>query len=189
MKKLILCAMAFTLAAALLSACSGGKKGTVYPVELDGASIVVNETTLGDLIDAGFDLYIMDGRERTTLDPDLALEGNSAYTSVFVGKDGENAMASLSIIAEKDCTVRDGLIYHITVMESGVSHASLNGTALTELTPEKAKEIEPNLEDNDLYQSFVTKNTILRIYRTDGVSGDVEKLEMEYRYNINYSSK
>ena len=58
---------------------------------------------------------------------------------------------------------------------------------MAELTEEKAKEIEKKLEDGEYCQSYVSDSRILRITRENGAKGAVTQLEVEVRYEIDYS--
>lgn len=184
MKKKLLClALAGMLALGLLAGC-GAAKAAIYPVTVDGTAVTAGETTASVLYDAGFDLHTADGY---AIERAEKLDADSYYTGTYFGKDGVT-YGALELVTDEACPVGGAVIASIKIMESGVPMAQLNGIDLTALTPEKAREVEPKLEDGEYWQSYVTGDTILRIERTEGAAGDVQQLEMAQRYDVDYSS-
>lgn len=181
MKTKITVIAAVLMAVVALAGC--GKKATIHPIDVDGTVIDVNVTTVQKFYDGGFTLSFLDGSTSQEVTSDIVLDAESVYSGLYFGKDGQT-WGSLEVVTEAECEVGKGVISKITILEEGISHAKLAGVALTDLTPEKAKEIESGLEDADQWQSCVTDKTILRIYRTEGAKGTVTELEQEFRYEI-----
>ena len=78
----------------------------------------------------------------------------------------------------------DSVYTGVSIGKNGEVYASV---PLAELTEEKAKEVEKKLEDGEHYQSYVSDSRILRITREHGATGAVTQLEVEVRYEIDYS--
>lgn len=182
----IAAAMVFLAAAA---GC-GGEKEAIYPLSVDGTEITLDQTTMQTIYDAGFEVSVMDTSVGSVqwyeIEADMPLDADSVYTDIYIGKGGE-PYASVSVVTGEACAVRDGVVYFLKSEEGGLDKIAIASVPLTELTGEKALEIEPKLESNEYYQSCVTDSRILRITRENGAAGAVTKLEVEVRYDIDYT--
>lgn len=179
----IAAALSFLAAAA---GCGSGKE-EIYPLAVDGTEIVLDQTAMQTIYDAGFEVSVMDTSTGSIqwyeVEPDMPLDVDSIYTEIYIGKGGE-PYAVVGVVTEEACAVKNGVIYSFTSAEGGLDKISISSVPLTDLTEEKALEIEEKLEANGYYQSCVTESKILRITRENGATGAVTKLEVEVRYDI-----
>ena len=166
----------------------GSKEGEIYPLTVDGTGITLDVTTMQTIYDAGFEVTVLDTStmERYEIAPDTPLEADSVYTGVSIGKGGD-VYASLSVVTEEACAINESVIYSFTGFGNYADKITIAEVPLTELTEEKAKGIEKKLEDGEYYQSYVSDSRILRITRENGAKGAVTQLEVEVRYEIDYS--
>lgn len=178
---------------ALLSimGCGGaGEKEEIYPLTVDGTAITLDETTMQTIYDAGFEVSVLDTSSTPVqwyeVEADMPLDAESVYTGIYIGRDGVK-YASVSIVTEDACAMKDGVIYALRNTEDGLDKVTISSVLLTDLTEEKAKEIESRLEANEYFQSYVTDYKILRIKRENGDTGAVTEMEVEVRYEIDYT--
>ncbi len=166
----------------------GSKEGEIYPLTVDGTGITLDVTTMQTIYDAGFEVTVLDTStmERYEIAPDTPLDADSVYTGVSIGKGGD-VYASLSVVTEEACAINESVIYSFTGFGNYADKITIAEVPLTELTEEKAKGIEKKLEDGEYYQSYVSDSRILRITRENGAKGAVTQLEVEVRYEIDYS--
>lgn len=188
-KKRLAGIVAGLLMMAAVTGC-GSKEGPIYPLTVDGTEITLDVTTMQAIYDAGFEVTVMDNSSGSVqwfeVDADTPLDADSVYTMVYIGKGGER-YASVSVVTEKACPMQESVIYALTSTEAGLNKITIASVLLTDLSEEKALEIEKNLESTDYYQSCVTDSKILRITRENGATGAVTKLEVEVRYDIDYT--
>lgn len=166
----------------------GSKEGEIYPLTVDGTGITLDVTTMQTIYDAGFEVTVLDTStmDRYEIAPDTPLDADSVYTGVSIGKGGD-VYASLSVVTEEACAINESVIYSFTGFGNYADKITIAEVPLTELTEEKAKGIEKKLEDGEYYQSYVSDSRILRITRENGARGAVTQLEVEVRYEIDYS--
>lgn len=166
----------------------GSKEGEIYPLTVDGTGITLDVTTMQTIYDAGFEVTVLDTStmDRYEIAPDTPLDADSVYTGVSIGKGGD-VYASLSVVTEEACAINESVIYSFTGFGNYADKITIAEVSLTELTEEKAKGIEKKLEDGEYYQSYVSDSRILRITRENGARGAVTQLEVEVRYEIDYS--
>ncbi len=173
---------------ALAAGCGGAKEGEIYPLTVDGTDITLDVTTMQAIYDAGFEVTVLDTStmDRYEIAADTPLDADSVYTGVNIGKDGD-IYASLSVVTEDACAISESVIYSFTGFGGFGDKIAIASIPLTELTEEKAKEIEKKLEDGEYFQSYVSDSRILRITRENGATGAVTQLEVEVRYEIDYT--
>lgn len=172
-----------------LAGCGAGEGKADYPLTVDGTAITLDTTTMKEIYDAGFEVSVLDttigAMQWYEIEADMPLDADSVYTGLYIGKNGER-YASLSVVTEEACTVGESVVYALTSTESGLGKITFSAVPLPDLTKEKALEIEKNLEEADYGQSRITDDMILRIKRDDS-TGAVTELEVEVRYDIDYS--
>lgn len=175
------------LLAALAAGCGNGE-GEIYPLTVDGTAITLDVTMMQTIYDAGFEVTVLDTStmDRYEIAADTPLDADSVYTGVNIGKGGD-VYATLGVVTEDACTMNESVIYSLTGYSNAVDNITIASVPLAELTEEKAKEIEKKLEDGEYYQSYVSDSRILRITRENGAKGAVTQLEVEVRYEIDYS--
>ena len=187
-KRVLGAAAALALAVSVIG-CGAGE-GEIYPLSVDGTEITLDQTTVQTLYDAGFEISVMDTSTGSVqwyaIEEDMPLDADSVYTGIYIGKAGER-YASIGVVTEDACEMKDGVIYSLTSAGGGLDKVAIASVLLTDLTGEKALEIEKKLEANEYYQSYVTDKRILRITRENGAAGAVTKLEVEVRYDIDYT--
>lgn len=168
--------------------CGGAKEGEIYPLTVDGTDITLDVTTMQAIYDAGFEVTVLDTStmDRYEIAADTPLDADSVYTGVNIGKNGD-IYASLSVVTEDACAMSESVIYGFTGFGSYGDKITIASVPLTELNEEKAKEIEKKLEDGEYFQSYVSDSRILRITRENGAAGAVTQLEVEVRYEIDYT--
>lgn len=172
---------------ALVAGC-GAEEGEIYPLTVDGTAITLDETKMQTIYDAGFEVTVLDTStmDRYEIVADTPLDADSVYTGVSIGKNGE-VYASLSVVTEDACAINESVIYSFTGYGDYADKIAIASVSLAELTEDKAKEVEKKLEDGEHYQSYVSDSRILRITREHGATGAVTQLEVEVRYEIDYS--
>lgn len=187
-KRVLGAAAALALAVSVIG-CGAGKE-EIYPLSVDGTEITLDQTTVQTLYDAGFEISVMDTSTGSVqwyaIEEDMPLDADSVYTGIYIGK-GDERYASIGVVTEDACEMKDGVIYSLTSAEDGLDKIAIASVLLTDLTEEKALEIEKKLGANEYYQSYVTDKKILRITRENGATGAVTKLEVEVRYDIDYT--
>lgn len=128
-----------------LAACSiGGDKA--YPVGLDGTEILVGETKMSALYDAGYTIEALNATTRIgriPMEPSMELEANSIYTGILVLKD-EVTVAIISVATDKKAVpASDALIGGIQVsaeLDHPLDTITLDGVKLLEMTTDTFQE-------------------------------------------------
>ena len=173
---------------ALVPGC-GKEKDEIYPLTVDGTEIMLDQTTMQEIFDAGFTVSVRDDSSGSVqwyeIEADMMLDAESVYKGIYIGKNDER-YALISVVTEDACQVRDSVVYALKSTEEGIGKIAISSVLLTDLTEEKAKKIESNLKADGLCTSYVTDSIILRIARENGTTGAVTELEVEVRYDIEY---
>lgn len=187
-KRMAAVAVGLMLLASAAGCGADAKEGEIYPLTVDGTGITLDVTTMQAIYDAGFEVTVLDTStmDRYEIAADTPLDADSVYTGVSIGKNGD-IYASLSVVTEDACAMSESVIYSFTGFGSYGDKITIASIPLTELTEEKAKEIEKKLEDGEYFQSYVSDSRILRITRENGAAGAVTQLEVEVRYEIDYT--
>ena len=137
----IAAAMVFLAAAA---GC-GGEKEAIYPLSVDGTEIMLDQTTMQEIFDAGFTVSVRDDSSGSVqwyeIEADMMLDAESVYTGIYIGKNDER-YALISVVTEDACQVRDSVVYALKSTEEGIGKIAISSVLLTDLTEEKAKKIE-----------------------------------------------
>ncbi len=129
---------------ALVPGC-GKEKDEIYPLTVDGTEIMLDQTTMQEIFDAGFTVSVRDDSSGSVqwyeIEADMMLDAESVYTGIYIGKNDER-YALISVVTEDACQVRDSVVYALKSTEEGIGKIAISSVLLTDLTEEKAKKIE-----------------------------------------------
>ena len=124
--------------------CTGLRKGKdeIYPLTVDGTEIMLDQTTMQEIFDAGFTVSVRDDSSGSVqwyeIEADMMLDAESVYTGIYIGKNDER-YALISVVTEDACQVRDSVVYALKSTEEGIGKIAISSVLLTDLTEEKAK--------------------------------------------------
>lgn len=129
------------------------------PVTIDGEDVIVGQTTLQPLVDAGFPISLAewDGEHVTEheIDPNEILTAGTSLTELSFWLT-DSAFIRLSIeAANEDMRLGDAVISRLALHLSHQAdtlpdNLMVNGVAITELSREKAGELFPDFEQAEL---------------------------------------
>ncbi len=186
-KKAAAAAMALVLCLSM-AACGAGGKDKAYPVSVDGTEIIVGETTMGALYDAGYTIVAYGGSESMEIDATEQLEADSYYSQVFAKKGDEN-LVMLAVVTEKNAIpISEAVIADVEFFsEEGLAKASFDGVALADLSLDTLKEHVSGIsvDEEAGLASMAGNNYTLFVYFENG---KVTSLEMKKNYDVDYSS-
>lgn len=173
-----------------MAACGGGGSDKAYPVSLDGTEILVGETTMSALYDAGYTI-VAHGENFTQsmeIEATEQLEADSYYSQIFAKK-GEESLIMLAVVTEKSAIpISEAVIANVKLYnEEGIAKASFDGVAVADLDFDTLKEHVPGakLNEDGLLASVSGNNYTLFVYYEDG---KVTSLEMKKNYDVDFSS-
>lgn len=175
-----------------LTACSSGSD-KAYPVGLNGTEIMVGETTLSVLYDAGYTTEALNTQTRIgtiPIEPTDELEANSYYSSIKLLKD-DVSVATITLVTDKEAVPASESVIGGIKIDSGLSQpldtVTFDGVALTDLTIETFQEHVPGSKVNDdstsTYHSG--KNYSIDVNYENGAP---VSLEVKHNYDVDYYS-
>ena len=184
----------------LLAGCSTKKAepetdpaDKVYPITIGDTDIVVGETAVGTLLDAGFKITVsdMDSQKNITvyeIDPAQELEENSYYTGGTLRKD-DTIYGSISLITVEAGPMGDAVVARLEVSgyDFDKSTVKFAGVPLNELTNKKVQEVAEGLKGDD-YMQFHSGDQYEVFFGFD-TDGNLTKVSMEKEYDVDWSSK
>lgn len=189
MKKLITCLMAGLLCMGM-AGCSSSAGDKAYPITVDGTDIIVGETTVGTLIDAGFTIEQGGYSDDNEVPADTMLEKNSYYSGLYLHK-GETKYCTLSFVTDRsDVPLTDAVIAKVIIYNDSyylLDETMFDGVNLTEITPEIAKEHIAGAkvsEDNSSVYLSGSKYFVDVNFDENGLSN----IEMKRKYDVDYTS-
>lgn len=165
-----------------LSACLGSNKADKpYNVAINGVPITVGETKMEVLADCP---YLKD------LDINQMLEGNSYYSGITLAEKDGTYIGSLALYSEKDAPAKNAIIASIRVSGENINapDITLEGTKLTDLTFEKAKELIPGAKTRDDDTVYVPGNGNYFIDVSFNKDGSFHSFEHKKQYNVDWSN-
>lgn len=200
---------AWILLAVLMTAAGcGGKEESepekepepVYPVSINGAEILIGETTVQTLLDQGLSITVSesspDMKEITQyeVDPESELEANSYYSggSIWIT---EHCFAHIAIVTDEEAVkMGDAVIGYlefslVSAEDETLDKLMFNGVPISELNREKAGEIFPDFSGD---QNMWFSTAVLMDYEyfmgfdTDG---NMTKLSVKKNYDVDWNSK
>ena len=119
----------------------GKEKDEIYPLTVDGTEIMLDQTTMQEIFDAGFTVLVRDDSSGTVqwyeIEADMMLDAESVYTGIYIGRNDER-YALISIVTKDACQVRDSVVYALKSTEEGIGKIAISSVLLTDLTEEKA---------------------------------------------------
>lgn len=173
-----------------LSGCAGNGGDKAYPITMEGTEVIVGETTVGTLIDAGFTIREISYSDDNEITGDTMLEKNSYYTGYYVDKD-DTEYCSIAIVTDnKDIPIAEAIIAKVQI-DSELSHfidnTTFDGVKLPDLTIDAAQEhiagSEKSDDNSSVYLSganyFVDVN-----FNNDSFT----ELEIKRKYDVDYSN-
>lgn len=177
-----------------LAACSSSGGDKAYPVGLDGTEIIVGETTLSALYDAGYAIESLNQVThigRIPVEASFELEANSFYSGIIVLKD-DVSVAMLSIVTDKKAvTASEAVIASVTIgseLHNPLDSVTFDGVSLPELTAETFKEhvSGSKVRDDGTSAYFSGKKYSARANYENGAP---VKLEVSRSYDVDRYSK
>ncbi len=192
------------LLALLLAGCGAASSSSepeapepVYPLSIKGTEIIVGETTMQTLLDAGFEVTWseMDSSHNITqhtVDPSEMLEAMSYYTggSIWVN---EHVFAHISFATgEEAAPLGEAVVGRVELSFSYDEEANrdaqvvFNGIPAEELTREKAGEAFPDFTgDDNMWFSTGLKHYEYGVYFSNGT---LHSVSAEYKYDVDWSN-
>ena len=169
----------------------------LYPVTLNGVTVLVGETKVQALLDAGMEITWSEMTEDNQInefvvDPSLQLDPDTYYTGASVWLN-EHVFAHIAFVTEER-SVRLGeaiiarLEIHFSYDEAANADAnvSFNGVPATELTREKAGEMFPDFTgDDNMWFSSGLREYDYGIYYANGT---ISSLSVEREYDVDWNS-
>lgn len=172
----------------------------VYPVSINGAEILIGETTVQTLLDQGLSITVSesspDMKEITQyeVDPESELEANSYYSggSIWIT---EHCFAHIAIVTDEEAVkMGDAVIGYlefslVSAEDETLDKLMFNGVPISELNREKAGEIFPDFSGD---QNMWFSTAVLMDYEyfmgfdTDG---NMTKLSVKKNYDVDWNSK
>lgn len=195
MKKMVkqLATLVVGLALCLSLAACSSSKDVVYPVTLDGTEIIVGETTLSTLYDAGYTIVALNIGTKmgsAELEASFELDANSYFTGLYVKK-GDVKMATLAIVTDSKAVPASEAVIGTVKVNSELDHpmdkATFDGVTISELTAETTKEHVPDgtiRDDGSAVYLHGKKYSI----QVDFENGVPISLEMKRKYDVDYTS-
>lgn len=195
MKKMVkqLAALVVGIALSLSLAACSSSKDVVYPVTLDGTEIIVGETTLSTLYDAGYTIMALNIGTKmgsTELDASFELDANSYFTGLYAKK-GDVKMATLAIVTDSKAVPASEAVIGTVKVNSELDHpmdkATFDGVTISELTAETTKEHVPDSTIRDDGSAAYLHGDKYSI-QVDFENGVPISLEMKRKYDVDYTS-
>lgn len=190
----VVMAVAFILAICFpMSGCSSNKSmETPYLITIDGTDIIVGETTLNTLYEAGYSILNPRGdfSDLEEVNADYELEANAAFNQLYVRKDDVNFAELTIITGEADAPASEAVIARVIVCGSDeISKVSFSGVAVSNLTVEMLKEYLPGAEidelgDGDSLVRFIDQDLSIFIFCENGAPAE---MEIRVFYDVTYS--
>lgn len=172
---------------AMLSGCSAGSD-KAYPITIGGTEVIVGETKVSALLDAGFNFTtLVDGLSVDVAAEDM-LEANSYYSSLFL-KQGEGKSILFCITTDKDAVpFSDAVIAKVSLFDnSDFTTVTFDGVALTDLTGDMIKEHIADVAERDDGAGFFYTSSNYNI-DFDMVDGVITGFDIERKYDVDYSN-
>lgn len=172
---------------AMLSGCSAGSD-KAYPITIGGTEVIVGETKVSTLLDAGFTFTtLVDGLSVDVAAEDM-LEANSYYSSLFL-QQSDSKSIRFCVTTDKDAVpFSDAVIAKVSLFESSdFSSVTFDGVALTDLTGDMIKEhIADVVERDDGAGFFYTSNNYHVDF--DMADGVITEFDIERKYDVDYGN-
>lgn len=164
-KKILLMGILSIIMAFLATGCSDDKQASdeqkenkislAYPITIDGTEIKIRETTIGELLNNGFEINVLEQNEtgsidRYTIDLDTRAEPDTYYSGGTLSKDNI-LYGNIALITDKSVdTLKDAVIARLEIRlgtnEFDPKDISFANIPLSELTFDKANEELKGLE-------------------------------------------
>lgn len=203
MKKLLKIGILCMAVVLLATGCSEEKEPpapaqTRYPVSVSGSEILLGETTVQSLLNAGLKITVseMDAEKKITqyeIDPEAELEANSYYNggSIWIS---ESLAAHISMVTdEKAIRMGDAVIARLEFMltsrdAEGMDKITFNGVPVAEINREKAGEMFPDFTGDDymLLQYGSEYDYSLGFSQENGFLTD---LSLSKKYDVDWNSE
>lgn len=206
--KRIICMALMLLLLPVLAGCSGtGGTETkeeepeepLYPVSINGTEVLVGETKVQALLDAGFDVTwseMVQGEspqiEEHVVEPDMELEANSYYTgaSIWVS---EHTFAHVSLATDEAVKLGDAVIARMEFYlsrgdeQSVLENIIFNGVPLTEMTREKAGEVFPDFTGDEAMWFSTGLSNYKYFMGFDNNTGELISFSVERKYDVDWN--
>lgn len=172
----------------------------VYPVSIDGAEVLVGETTVQTLLDQGLRVTISDmtgGNQvnQYEIDPEVKLEANSYYSGGTVWIT-DHVFMHISMVTPEDKAVKmaDAVIAYMEFSLSGeetdgLEKLKFNGVPVAELTREKAEEMFPEFTGDENMWFSPASMTDYRYFTAYDSDGKMNKFSVEKKYDVEWDNE
>lgn len=172
----------------------------LYSVSVNGTEILVGETRIQALLDAGYEIAWSEMIQGTppqiqeyTLDPEMQLERNSYYSGAHVTI-SDHFSVLISFVTEQAVPLKDAVIARMEFSfsrgenDSELSDIIFNGVSVPDMTREKAGEIFPDfMGDSAMWFSTGLKNYEY-FMGFNSNTGELIKFSVERKYDVDWSS-
>lgn len=172
-----------------------------YSVSIRGTEIMVGETTVQTILDAGMDVtwseMTSDNQiQEYTVDPEMELEANSYYTGASIWVT-DSTFAHISFVTEEEAvTLGDAVIARLEFSlssqeedKAAQAEIEFDGVPVTELTRKEAGERYPDFTgDNAMWFSTGLKDYSYGLYY-DSNSGNMIKFSVERKYDVDWTGE
>lgn len=199
----------FMLLAITVTGCSGKSKEEeteeeaveepAYPVTIDGAEIVVGETTVQTLLDKGLSITVSEMTEDNQIneyeiDPEVMLEANSYYSGATISITDSTFAHVAMVTDEEEVKMGEAVIaymefYLSSTDKTGLEKIAFNGVPVTEISREKAGEMFPDFTGDE--NMWLSPGTMLEYdyfmgFDTDGM---LNRFSVKKEYDVDWNSE
>lgn len=203
MKKTIKAVVPLLSILILLTGCQAGGSATkdettLYPITIDGYEIVVGQTTAQTLLDAGLAITMpstdADGQtQQYDVDGAAELEKNSYYRGCLVWFT-EDMYATIALVTEnKAIPMSEAVIAFFSIdliygNANELERFAFNGVPVSELGREKATELLPKFEGDDMIRHDYTNEHSCQISFNAAGTG-LDAFSVQKTYNVDWDSE
>lgn len=182
------------------NAKSEEEKGILYPVSINGTEIRVGETTVQSLLDQGLKLTVSemtaDKKINTyEIDPETELEANSYYSGGTIDI-ADSVFAHISLVTNESAIRMGDAV--IAYMEFSLTNAEkedlanilFNGVPVTEISREKAGEMFPDFEGDDVMWFSPATQRDYKYFMSFSLEDHMlSSFHLEKKYDVDWNSK
>lgn len=171
----------------LLSGCAVGSD-KAYPITVGGVEVVVGETEVGALIDAGYSFTtLVDGTSVEVYATDM-LDANSYYTSIFLRQEDNKSVMMAVTTDAKSVPFSSAIIAEMSFYNnSDLSEVTFDGVALSELTGDIIKEHVSGVKESDGNTGYYLSTSNYYI-NFDMEDDKIVEFDIKRKYDVDYSN-
>lgn len=159
-----------------------------YPISIGGVEVIVGETKVSALVDAGYQFSTLVDTTSVEISADDMLDADSYYTSIYLELSGKKA-ARMAVATDKESVpFSSATIADIDFMESAdFSEVSFDGVPIGELTREIVKEHVSGIKDSeDGERLYISTNNYYTTFTF--VDDKVTEFQVQRKYDVEYNN-